>query len=221
MNLRKKVALEIGIIAVSTTLFSLLFPRRSPAVDVCLALVALAALGLSRNYTQNMVWAAFPPPVSHHRFKRCIIVTFSITIPVALLFFAIGGCISFHDAGWAGVHQRLFNLRIPAAFCCYLPWALAQQTLLQFYLLGRLLVLFPRRLLAIPIMITGTCFGLVHLPDIWTASVTVVAGMVWSWLYYRYRCLTPLAFSHAMLGTAFYYGIFGHDLATEWRAILP
>ena len=51
--------------------------------------------------------------------------------------------------------------------------------------------------------------------------VTVVAGAVWSFIYYRYRLLLPLAFSHAALGSAFYYGIFGHDLAAEWRALLP
>jgi hypothetical protein len=42
-----------------------------------------------------------------------------------------------------------------------------------------------------------------------------------SLIYYQYRLLLPLAFSHAALGSAFYYGIFGHDLAAEWRAILP
>jgi len=31
--------------------------------------------------------------------------------------------------------------------------------------------------------------------------------------------LLLLAFSHAALGSAFYYGLFGHDLAAEWRAI--
>ena len=107
------------------------------------------------------------------------------------------------------------------AFGCYLPWALMQQTLLQFYLLGRLLALFPKQYLFLPIIITGSCFGLVHLPDVWTASVTVASGMAWSFIYYRYRLLLPLAFSHAALGSAFYYGIFGHDLAVEWRALLP
>jgi membrane protease YdiL (CAAX protease family) len=96
-----------------------------------------------------------------------------------------------------------------------------QQTLLQFYLLGRLLAVFPQRLLFVPIIITGTCFGLVHLPDWWTSLVTVASGMVWSFIYYRYRLLLPLAFSHAALGSSFYYGIFGHDLAAEWRSLLP
>ena len=102
-----------------------------------------------------------------------------------------------------------------------LPWALMQQTLLQFYLLGRLLALLPKQYLFAPIIITGSCFGLVHLPDVWTASVTVASGMAWSFIYYRYRLLLPLAFSHAALGSAFYYGIFGHDLAVEWRALWP
>ena len=84
-----------------------------------------------------------------------------------------------------------------------------------------MLALFPKQYLFVPMIITGACFGLVHLPDVWTALVTVASGVVWSWIYYRYRLLLPLAFSHAALGSAFYYGIFGHDLAEEWRALLP
>src|SRR5205814_1468305 len=117
--------------------------------------------------------------------------------------------------------HRVFNWRMLAAFACYLPWALMQQTLFQFYLLGRLLALFPKGHRIVPMAITGIGIGLMHLPDIWTTLVTVVAGTVWSFMYYRYRLLLPLAFSHAALGTAFYYGIFGHDLAEEWRKILP
>jgi len=40
-------------------------------------------------------------------------------------------------------------------------------------------------------------------------------------LFQYVAVLLPLAFSHAALGSAFYYGIFGHDLAAEWRALLP
>ena len=45
---------------------------------------------------------------------------------------------------------------------------------------------------------------------------TTVAGIVWTYVYYRYRVLSPLAFSHALLGTFFYYWIYGRDLAKEW-----
>lgn len=190
-------------------------------MDVVLAGFALACIGLSAQYTRKVVWVAAAPPVEQRQPKRCWTVTFWVTVPPALLFLTIGAFIAYHDGGWPAVADRVFNWRILAAFGCYLPWALMQQGLLQFYLLGRLLALFPRQFLFAPMLITGICFGLVHLPDVWTAAVTVVAGTVWSLIYYRYRLLLPLAFSHAALGSAFYYGIFGHDLAAEWRAILP
>jgi hypothetical protein len=61
---------------------------------------------------------------------------------------------------------------------------------------------------------------LVHLPDVWTMLVTALAGPIWTLIYFRYRRLFPLAVSHAALGTAFYYGICGHNLAREWQAAL-
>ncbi len=109
--------------------------------------------------------------------------------------------------------ERVFNWKILAVFGGYLVWALMQQTLFQFYLLGRLVALFPKNQPIWPVLITGFGFSLVHLPDVWTTLVTAVAGVVWTLIYYRYRYLLPLAFSHAALGTAFYYGICGHDLA--------
>jgi len=221
MSLRAKVALELGIIALLTTVFLLLFPRRSPLVDVGLAGIALLALALSVAYTKKTIWGALPPPVADKTLRRCVVVVVWVTVPASLLFLSIGGIIAYKNGGWPAVGERIFNWRILAAFGCYFPWALMQQTLLQFYLLGRLLVLFPQRLLFVPFIITGMCFGLVHLPDVWTALVTVASGVVWSIIYYRYRLLLPLAFSHAALGSAFYYGIFGHDLAQEWRSLLP
>ena len=221
MSVRAKVAAELSVIALLTTIFLLLFPKRSPAVDVALAGLALVCLALSARYTKRVIWAAVSPPVAENRVKRCVVVTLWITVPPALLFLLIGGIVAYQGGGWPGVAHRVFHWSILAAFGCYLPWALMQQTLLQFYLLGRLLALLPTRVRWVPFLITGMCFGLVHLPDVWTALMTVVSGAVWSYLYFRYRLLLPLAFSHAALGSAFYYGIFGQDLATEWRALLP
>jgi membrane protease YdiL (CAAX protease family) len=133
----------------------------------------------------------------------------------------IGGIVSYQSGGWPAVATRCFNWKMLPAFGCYLPWALIQQTLLEFYLLGRLLALFPRQLSWMAFVITGICFGLVHFPDLITAAVVVVSGTIWSFMYFRYRLLLPLAFSHAMLGTAFYYGLFGQDLSSERRALLP
>lgn len=81
-----------------------------------------------------------------------------------------------------------------------------------------MLALFPRNQPIWPILITGLSFSLVHLPDVWTMLVTAIAGPIWTFIYYRYRRLLPLAVSHAALGTAFYYGICGHNLAQEWQS---
>jgi hypothetical protein len=144
-----------------------------------------------------------------------------VTVPAALFFLLVGGLIAYQNGGWPSVKVRVLNWGMLLAFACYFPWALMQQTLFQFYLLGWLLALFPKQRSFFPIIITGIGVGLVHLPDIWTTLVTVAAGSVWSLMYYRYRLLLPLAFSHAALGTAFYYGIFGQNLADEWRKLLP
>ncbi|HTL16842.1 MAG TPA: CPBP family glutamic-type intramembrane protease [Patescibacteria group bacterium] len=220
MSTRSKVVLELGAIATLTAIFLVLFPRRNPLLDVALAGFALLCIALSAPYTKNVIWAATTVPVRENRTAKCFAVTLWITVPVALLFLFIGSIAAYRIGGWPGVTARILNWRILAAFGAYLPWALMQQTLLQFYLLGRLLVLLPKQFQFLAFALIGICFGLVHLPDIWTALATVAAGTVWSLIYYRYRALLPLAFSHAALGSAFYYGLFGQDLAAEWRALV-
>ncbi len=221
MSVRGKVAVELGVIAVLTTVFLLRFPRRSPAVDVALTGGALLGIALTRRYTREVVWAESPPPIGEGRRRHCWRAVLWITMPVSFFFLLAGAVVAYKRGGMPAVADRVCNWRMAVAFGCYLPWALIQQTLVQFYLLGRLLVLFPKQLRMVTLLITGICFGMVHLPDVWTALVVVLSGTVWSFLYYRYRLLLPLAFSHAALGTAFYYGVFGHDLAAEWRAVLP
>jgi hypothetical protein len=221
MTVRKKVGLELGIIAALTAVFLVLFPRRSPLVDLALAGFALLCLAVSAGYTKKVVWAASPPPLIENRLKRCLVVTLWVTILPTVVFLLVGILLGYREGGWPAATSRVLNWRILVAFGCYLPWALMQQTLFQFYLLGRLLALFPTNQPIPAVIITGLSFSLVHLPDVWTSLVTAVAGVAWTFIYFRYRLLLPLAFSHAALGSAFYYGIFGHDLAVEWRAILP
>lgn len=215
-SLRQKVALEL--LALLAGAFLVLFPRRNPLVDVALAVLALTGIAASVGYTKNAIWAALPSRQSENRFKESAKVTLWITLPTVLLFFLIGGILAYNNAGWSGVIERVFNWKILLVFIPYIGWAFIQQTLFQFYLLGRLLVLFPRHQPIWPILLTGFGFSLLHLPDMWTALVTAVAGPIWTLIYYRYRCLLPIAVSHAALGTAFYFGICGHDLAAEWQA---
>ena len=79
MSVRGKVALELGIIVVLTSIFLVLFPKRSPAVDVALAGFALGCIAVSAGYTRRVVWAVSPPQVAENRFKRCLAVTFWVT----------------------------------------------------------------------------------------------------------------------------------------------
>jgi membrane protease YdiL (CAAX protease family) len=217
-TVRQKVALELGILALLATAFLFLFPRRDPWLDIILAGFALLCILATARYTKNVIWAALPPPKSQHPFKDCLTVTLWITLPTVLIFFLIGGIVAYHNAGWPAVVERIFDWKILVVFIAYTGWALIQQTLFQFYLLGRLLALFPKTQPVWSILITGLGFSLVHLPDIWTALVTAIAGPIWTLIYYRYRRLLPLAVSHAALGTAFYYGICGHNLAQEWQS---
>ena len=55
-----------------------------------------------------------------------------------------------------------------------------------------------------------------ELPITDAAAVTVIAGGVWSLIYYRWRSLVPLAVSHALLGTALHFWVFGNDLLERW-----
>jgi hypothetical protein len=217
-SIRKKVALELGILACLAATFLLLFPRRNPWVDVALGGFAFLCIALTARYTKNVVWAASPPKPAQNHFKNCMRVTLWVTLPSVLIFFLIGGILAYRVGGWSRVLERILDWKIVVVFVLYVAWAFIQQTLFQFYLAGRLFALFPKNQPVWAILITGLGFSLLHLPDVWTALVTAVAGPIWTVIYYRYRYLLPLAFSHAALGTAFYYGICSHDLAQEWQS---
>lgn len=89
MRVRQKVALELSVIAVLTTVFLVLFARRSPFADMALAGFALLCLAALAHYTKKTVWAASPPPVTEGRWKRCLVVTLWVTVPTVLLLLMI------------------------------------------------------------------------------------------------------------------------------------
>jgi len=78
---RGKVVVELGVVSVLTTIFLLLFPKHNPLLDVALAGFALVCIVFSALYTKKVIWAASPPPVAEHRFKRCVVVTLLNTFP--------------------------------------------------------------------------------------------------------------------------------------------
>lgn len=220
MNVRAKVAWELGVLTVLAVAFLLAFPRRSPFVDFALAGCALAGIGITASYTRRTVWASLPTQPEPDATRRGWRLALMITGSVAGLFLVIGFGIGFQKGGWSGAATRLLNPGMLLGFLFYLPWALVQQTLFQFYLLGRLVVLLRGRAW-LAIGLAGGAYSLVHLPDYATTAATAVSGIVWSWIYFRYRRLLPLALSHAALGSTFYYWVCGQNLAAEWSALTP
>ena len=93
------------------------------------------------------------------------------------------------------------------------PWALLQQYIFQFYWFGRWLRLVP---VAVAVALTAVAFAAVHFPRWPVMAVTLIAGTAWALIYYRWRSLLPLAVSHALLGTALHYWVFGNDLLERW-----
>ncbi len=76
------------------------------------------------------------------------------------------------------------------------PWGLGQQFALQTVLLREAQAATSRRR---GIAIAAAVFGALHLPNPFLAPVTLLAALVWCWIYDRHPNLIPLALSHALL----------------------
>ncbi|WP_447978225.1 CPBP family glutamic-type intramembrane protease [Candidatus Nitrospira bockiana] len=212
------MAYELVILAALSIGFLLLFPRRPILVDMALALFGLGLVLLNLNYTRTEIWGQWPREIERGRAPRGILVTMALTAVAVLLFLLVAVAIGYRGADWPGAAARIFHPKLPIAILLYLPWAFVQQTLFQFYLLGRLRTLFPCLHPFLQSALNGLIFGAVHLGDIRIAVLTALAGTLWSLVYLRYRCLWPLAVSHALVGTTFYYWVYGSDLASQWSA---
>ena len=217
---RRRVAVELLVLGVLSSGFLVLFPRRPIVVDLGLALFALGLVLLNANDTRTQFWGQWPVEVGHASRQRGVVVTMTLTVLVMLLFLLVGVVIGYQGAGWPGVKARILHPYLPTAVLLYLPWALLQQTLFQFYLLGRVRTLCPSLRPLAQSALNGLIFGLVHSTDIGIVLLAALGGTLWSWLYLRYRRLWPLAVSHALVGTTFYYWVYGYDLASRWSAFL-
>jgi hypothetical protein len=215
LSLRKYVTLELVTLGTLTALFLCLFPSRVLMVDVGLALFALVLLTLNADFTKNVIWRQFPASGTQEaRLRACLMSVGLVTLGFVVVCGGIGGARGYAaGGGWAAL-ERLANGHLLVAILGYFPWALLQQTLFQFYLLGRLRTLLPAGL---AVLVTGLSTALVHLPDVWVTGGIAAAGIFWSFFYLRYRFLTPLALSHAVLGSTFYYWVYGRDLIEAWR----
>lgn len=219
MTVQRRVAGELAALALLTPLFLVLVPERSVWVNAGLALFAGSlVLGTARD-TRERVWS---PPAGPRaaRLRHSTRHMLWGTVALSALFAAAGVLIAYDsDRHWGEALGRLGRPTMLLALPAFIPWALLQQMLFQFYLLGRLGALLPR---AQPVRLSalnGLLFGAVHVPEWDVALLTMAGGAVWSWYYHRDRCLVPVAASHAVLGTAYFYWVRGEDLARRWLGL--
>ena len=220
MPQRRRVTIELLVLGIVSTGFLVLFPRRPTSVDLGLALFAVSLVLLNANYTRTHIWGQWPVEGKQREWWRCAVVTMAFTAPAILLFLLVGMAIGYQGAGWPGAKARILHPYIPTALLLYVPWALLQQTLFQFYLLGRVRTLSRSLHPLVPSALNGLIFGMVHTTDPRIVVLAALGGTLWSVLYLRYRRLWPLAISQALVGTTFYYWVYGYDLASRWAAFL-
>jgi membrane protease YdiL (CAAX protease family) len=209
MNVDRSVAWEVVAIGAATALFVATFQVRPPYLDFALAGVAVALIVLSAGRSRRLWALARAPEADGARHAWRGVLAFTM---VALALLALAAVISARNAG-TPVLTRFANWHLLAAAALYLPWALLQQYIFQFYLFGRWLRIVP---LPVAIALTAMSFAAVHFPRWPVMAVTLVAGAVWAGAYLRWRRLLPLALSHALLGTALHYWVFGNDLLERW-----
>lgn len=85
-----------------------------------------------------------------------------------------------------------------------IPWAVGQQFALQAVVLRESQEAASRRG---GIVLAAALFGILHLPNLFLASVTSIAALAWCWIYDRHPNLIPLALSHALLTLAILYAL--------------
>lgn len=223
-RMRARMALELGTLMLLTAAFLTLAPK--PFLNnwtfVGLALVGLGMVLYRRNEIEERIWGP-PESPDFDRVRRCTLNMSALTIPPMLIFLGLGLYARivrpsmFKDImDLDGPPCPMISFNFFFALCFYVPWALLQQTLFQFYLLGRLRALLPFASPLLLATINGICYGMVHLPSgLLITGVTIVGGICWSYSYHRDRYVFPLALSHALLATTFFYWVNGKDIVVS------
>jgi hypothetical protein len=206
---QRSVAIELAGIGAAAIVFVATFQVRPPYVDFVLAAAAVALIVFSAARSRR-VWA-LARSVDPSGARGAWIATLAFTA-AALVVLALVTLFVARAAGPSAA-ERFGNWHMLAAAALYLPWALLQQYIFQFYWFGRWLCVVP---VPIAVGLTALAFSAVHFPRWPVMAVTLVAGTVWALVYYRWRNLLPLAVSHALLGTALHYWVFGNDLLERW-----
>jgi len=209
----RSVLLELGAIAVAALIFVATFRVRPPYLDFVLAAAAVGLIVLSAARSRRLweLQRSVDPTGARGAWKAALVFT---TVALAVL---AGVAVLVARAAGTPAVERFGNWHILVVAALYFPWALLQQYIFMFYWFGRWLRLVP---VPIAVVLTALAFSAVHFPRWPVMAVTLVAGSAWALIYYRWRSIVPLAVSHALLGTALHYWVFGNDLLERWIPLL-
>jgi membrane protease YdiL (CAAX protease family) len=209
MNTRRFVALELAAIGGAALIFVATFRVRPPYLDFALAGAAVALIAASERRSRRL-WDAAPLVPGSSASRRAWLESGAFSGAALLV---LAGLAVWSAGSGAALAARASNWHMAVAVALYFPWALLQQYIFQRFLLGRLLRLVPP---SAAIAVTALAFSSVHFPRWPVMALVVIACSVWSTVYYRTRALLPLAASHALLGSALHYWVFGNDLLQRW-----
>jgi hypothetical protein len=191
--------------------------RRSVAFELAAVVAAVMLIVLSARRSTALWATGAPASDAPRRIRSAWLASGGFTAAALAMLAAIGAYFAGSGNtlfdGPTPFTSRLLNWHVLLAIALYFPWALIQQYIFQHYLLARLLQLVP---LPLAIALTAAAFSSVHFPRWPVMVVVLIAGVVWSSIYARSRTLLPLACSHAVLGSALHYWVFGRDLLEAW-----
>ena len=206
--LRRRIALELAVLTIGTPLFLRYGPRDS-LLYITLAALFGCFIAVTARETRQRIWGDSLESKAVRR-RRSVFTLTVLTATTGILFF-----------GWSVAQDRHVTYgNMLLALGLYFPWAGLQQVIFQFYLHGRLRALLPSVAASLLWTINGLAYGLVHFPKVELMVLTGVAGVIWSYSYQRDRLLLPIAASHAVLGTGYYYWVVGDDMLLEIAARL-
>ncbi len=119
-----------------------------------------------------------------------------------------------------GLAQGTFTIPRHAWFILivYPGWAWCQQFLLQNVVVGNAARLGVQRG-RLP-LVGGLAFGAAHLPDLPLAGLTMLGGLLWTWLWLRAPNLWVLALGHTVLGIGAFVWVLGRNPLSEYPQVL-
>ncbi len=96
-------------------------------------------------------------------------------------------------------HALHFGQRFWLSLLLLPLWALTQQYILQGFIYRRLKLIVGAEKNALTIFLAALLFALVHAPNAPLMLLTLIGGLVWTWVYARAPNLFALGLSHALM----------------------